>query len=304
LDFMREPYLFSADKEREGAPILTGWLREARRRTIDASAKRGHPVALGVRAPSRPEVAAALGLDAIAWAKEGLIDALVTTPRWATLEFDLPLAQWRQALGAAKVTLAGGLEVLYRPVPDGPATVVSPELALGAAASVLSQGADAVYLFNYFPAAFAPPIYRETLQAMTSLGAVQKMPRRVGVTFRDIQAPGEAYRAPLPATGREATFRIRLGPVPDRGWLCDALVGIAPAPGALHPGLSVLVNGAPCKFLKEESAKDGLSLLSFRVPTAALAGNEVQEVKVDSDGRLPLSIRQVEMSLQPSADIR
>ena len=35
LDFMREPYVFSADKEREGAPILTGWLREVRQRVGD-----------------------------------------------------------------------------------------------------------------------------------------------------------------------------------------------------------------------------------------------------------------------------
>ena len=65
LDFMREPYVFSADKEREGAPILTGWMREVRKRTTDAAAKRGHPVRLGVRVPSRPEVAVAMGLDAI-----------------------------------------------------------------------------------------------------------------------------------------------------------------------------------------------------------------------------------------------
>ncbi len=138
LDFMREPYVFSADKEQEGAPILTGWMREVRQRVADAAAKRGHPVRLSVRVPSRPEVAVAMGLDAITWAKEGLIDVLVTTPRWATLEFDLPITQWRQALGDAKVTLLGGLEVLYRPIPGGPASTVSPELAIGAATSVLS----------------------------------------------------------------------------------------------------------------------------------------------------------------------
>ena len=33
LDFMREPYLFSAGKEAEGAPILTAWIREVRKLT-------------------------------------------------------------------------------------------------------------------------------------------------------------------------------------------------------------------------------------------------------------------------------
>ncbi len=299
LDFMREPYVFSADKEREGAPILTGWMREVRQRVAEAAARRGHPVRLSVRVPSRPEVAVAMGLDAITWAKEGLIDVLVTTPRWATLEFDLPIAQWRQALGNAKVALLGGLEVLYRPVPGGPASTVSPELAIGAATSVLSQGADAVYLFNYFPGTFPPPVYQETLRAMASLNSVQKLPRRVGVTYRDITAPGEQYLAPLPATGKDATFRIRLGPVPDRHWLCDVVVGVAPAPGAVGSGLSVRVNGTPCQFLSEESAKGELRLASFRVPASALKGTEVHEVKVTSEEQAPVSIRQVEMFLRP-----
>jgi hypothetical protein len=299
LDFMREPYVFSADKEREGAPILTGWMREVRKRTTDAAAKRGHPVRLGVRVPSRPEVAVAMGLDATTWAKEGMIDVLVTTPRWATLEFDLPISQWRQALGNAKVALLGGLEVLYRPVPGGPASTVSPELAIGAATSVLSQGADAVYLFNYFPGVFSVPIYQETLKAMASLDSVQKLPRRVGVTYHDITAPGEQYRAPLPATGKDTTLQIRLGPVSDRLWLCDVVVGVAPAPGRVGSALSVRVNGAQCQFQSEEPAKGELRLTSFRVPASALKGTEVHEVKVASEAQAPLGIRQVEMFLRP-----
>ncbi len=299
LDFMREPYVFSADKEKESAPILTAWLREVRKRTAEAAAKRRHPVRLGIRVPSRPEVAVAMGLDAITWANEGLIDVLVTTPRWATLEFDLPIRQWRQSLGKSKVILVGGLEVLYRPVPDSPPSVVSAELAIGAATSILSQGADAVYLFNYFPGTFPLPVYQETLRSMASLGSLRKLPRRVGVTYRDITAPGEQYAAPLPATGKAATFRIRLGPVPDRHWLCDVVIGNAPAPGALMPGLSVLVNGTPCKLLDEESAKDGLRLASFRVPASALRGNEVHEVKVSGKEQTPLNIRKVEMLLRP-----
>ena len=299
LDFMREPYVFSADKEREGHPILTDWMREVRERVGDATTRRGHPIRLGVRVPSRPEVALSMGLDAPTWSKEGLIDVLVTTPRWATLEFDLPISRWRQALGNAKVALLGGLEVLYRPIPGGPAATVSPALAIGAATSVLSQGADAVYLFNYFPGTFPPPAYRETLQAMASLESAQKLPRRVGVTYCDITAPGEQYLPPLPATGKEVTFRIRLGPVPDHHWLCDLLVGVAPAPGAVSSALSARVNGTTCEFLGEESAKGELRLTSFRVPASALKGTEVHEVKVARQEQAPVSIRQVEMFLRP-----
>ena len=216
LDFMREPYLFSAGKEAEGAPILTGWIREVRKLVDETAAKRGHPIRLGVRVPSRPEVALGMGLDAVAWAKEGLIDLLVVTPRWATLEFDMPIRRWRQLLGASKTTLAGGLEILYRPWPDGPATAVTPELATGAALSVLSRGADAVYLFNYFQdecPGWPLPVYQKTLKAMASLDSLVKQPRCVGITYRDITAPGENYQPPLPATGKELVFRLKLGPI-------------------------------------------------------------------------------------------
>jgi hypothetical protein len=198
LDFMREPYLFSSGQEAAGAALLTAWIRDVRRRVTECAARRGHAIRLGIRVPSHPAAALGLGLDAPTWAREGLIDVLVVTPRWATLEFDLPISQWRELLGASKVTLAGGLEILYRPCPGGPAAAVSPELATGAAVSVLSRGADAVYLFNYFHPAGA---WRDTRRAMTSFAALQRLPRTVGVTYRDITGPGEAYQAPLPATG-------------------------------------------------------------------------------------------------------
>ena len=179
-------------------------MRDVRERVDAAAAKRGHPVRLGVRVPSRPEVALGLGLDAVAWAKEELIQLLVVTPRWATIEFDMPMQQWREKLEGAKVTLAGGLEVLYQPYPGGPMTTVSPELASGAAASVLLGGADAVYLFNFFQDShpgWSLPVYQATLQNMASLDLLLKQPRCIGVTHRDITLPAEKYQAPLPATG-------------------------------------------------------------------------------------------------------
>ena len=98
LDFMREPHVFSPGQEAAGLPVLTEWLREIRRLVRDTAAKRGRPVRLGVRVPSRPETARAYGLDPVGWAQEGLVDLVVPTPRWATLEFDMPLAQWRRLL--------------------------------------------------------------------------------------------------------------------------------------------------------------------------------------------------------------
>ena len=299
LDFMREPYLFSAGKESEGALILTGWLREVRKRVVDAAARRRHPIRIGVRVPSRPEVAPAMGLDAIAWAKEGLVDVVVATPRWASIEFDMPISQWRQLLGETKATLAGGLEILYRPSPGGLAATVTPELAFGAAGSVLSQGADAVYLFNYFPSAFSASIYQSTLMSMSSLDSLQKLPRRIGVTYRDITAPGEKYQPPLPATGREISLTMRIRPIPDARWLGNLSIELATAPSDLMPVPSVLVNGTPCEFLNENPAKEVSRLLTFRIPTAVLIKTEIHEIKIFSKDKKSLTVQLVEVALRP-----
>ena len=282
LDFMREAYLFSAGKEAEGTPILTAWMREVRKLVDAAASKRGHPIRLGVRVPSRPETAKGLGLDAVAWAREGLIDLLVATPRWATLEFDMPLRQWRELLGTSKTTLAGGLEIRYQPWPGGPASAASPEIAVGAAVSVLANGADAVYLFNYFQSnqdTWTLPVYQKTLKAMNSLDSLLKLPRCVGITYRDVTAPNENYRPPLPASGKEIAFSLNLGPIPDNHGACKLLIGLAPSPGAPASVPAAFVNGKPCA-IHSDAVKDGLRLLSFSVPAAALTGRQAHSIKI------------------------
>lgn len=299
LDFMREPYLFSAGREKEGAPILTSWLREVRRRATESSARRGHPVRLGVRVPSRPQTALGMGLDAITWAKEGLIDLLVVTPRWATLEFGMGIPEWRERLGKAKVTLVGGLEILYRPRPGGPAGSVSPELAHGAASLVLADGADAVYLFNYFPASLPKPVYQSTLRAMASLASLRKLPRTIGVTYRDITAPGEVYQAPLPAKGNEAVFTMRLGPLPASTWHCEVAIGFPSATGSPPPAPSVSFDGHPCEFIAPSSRSNGIQFMSFRLPAKAVSKAPSHEIKIVGRDDAPFVIQQLEVRLRP-----
>lgn len=294
LDFMREPYLFSAGKEAEGAPILTAWIREIRKLVDAAAAKRGHPIRLGVRVPSRHETARAMGLDAVSWAREGLIDLLVPTPRWATLEFDMPLADWRQQLGNSKVTLAGGLEYLYRSWPGGPAAGVSPELATGAAISGLANGADAVYLFNHFQGIWPEPAYRKTLIAMNSLDTLLTRPRCVGITYRDILAPNESYRPLLPATGKSVSFSIKLGPIPNRDRACTLRIGLPQ--NAVAPWPTPSVNGKPCS-LRSDTIDNGLRLLSFPVPATALTSDGKLRIEITGANAKEFTVERAEASL-------
>lgn len=300
LDFLREPYLFSANKEQEGAPVLTSWLREIHRKANEAAVKRGHPIRLGVRMPSRPETALGMGLDAVTWAREGLVDLLVVTPRWATLEFGMAIPEWRRQLGDSKVTLVGGLEVLYRPMPGGPAEVVTPELARGAASLVLADGADAVYLFNYFPGTvMANPVYRETLRAMTSPAALRDDPRTVGVTYRDVVAPGESYQAPLPSKGKEAIFAMKLGPEPPATRRRELTIGVRAESGEPPATPLAFVDGNACDFMERKDAANGGSMMTFRIPVHPGPWPQTHEVKIVGGDGIPIVIERVEVAMKP-----
>jgi hypothetical protein len=211
----------------------------------------------------------------------------------------MAIAQWRQQLGKTQVTLLGGLEILYRPTPGGPAQVVSPELAHGAASLVLEDGAESVYLFNYFPNSLPKPVYRDTLRAMTSLASVRRVPRTVGVTYRDIIAPGESYQPPLPAKGKEANFSMMLGAEPPANWQRAVVIGIGP--GTSMPPAAPLVwfDGTPCDFVEQQSADKGPGLMTFRIPAVAWAKSRTHAVKVSSRDETPLVIERVEVTVKP-----
>jgi hypothetical protein len=184
-------------------------------------------------------------------------------------------------------------------MPAGAANNVSPELARGAASLVLADGADAVYLFNYFPGSLPKQAYQGTLRAMTSLDELGDLPRRVGVTYRDITAPGEPYQPPLPATGKEAVFTMKLGPAPAKGWLTELVIGFASGAGTPKSTPSVLVDETPCSLVEQSPAKDGLCLQTFAVPARALESSATHRIKVVSSDQAPFTIQQVEVAFTP-----
>jgi hypothetical protein len=157
LDWMHFGFHFRPGFEQAGAPLLTAFIREARKIQDTAEQKRGHRIQLSARVPSRPETSLGLGMDAVAWARECLIDLLVVTPFWATAETDMPIEIWKQLLWGTGTKLAAGLELLLRPYNDIIKLVPnishvnllnSIETVRGMAWSYIHRGVDAVYLFN------------------------------------------------------------------------------------------------------------------------------------------------------------
>ncbi len=298
LDFMREPYVFSRGGEQAGRPVLTAWLTEIRGLVNAAARHRNRSIRLGVRVPSQPETALALGLDAPAWAQGGLVDLVTVAPRWRTLQYDLPVARWRELLAAPAVALAGGLDVNLSSHPGVPARLVTPEHAQGAAAAVLGQGADAVYLFNYFQnghPGWPRDTYTKTLKRLGSSAALAKASRWHAVTFRDVLAPGESYRAPLPAEGRRLSFTINNGLAPIVGGGVSIVLGVASQAGVKPLPPQVAANGQPCRLTSQQPGVQGTQQLVFDAPPDAWQGKTSGTITVTADR--PVRVTQVELHL-------
>jgi hypothetical protein len=232
-------------------------------------------------------------MDAVTWARRRLIDFLVITPFWATIEPDMPVEQWRALLHGTNVTLAAGLELLLRAHPgEKPYQKNSLETVRGAAATLLDRGADRIYLFNYMDSETAIDNLADNakiLREAGSLATLQGKPRRHVITYPDTWAPGEPQAIPLPqsiAKGQWRTFRIPTGPKPAQANI-EIRLGIE---DALPRDWKVLLNGAPCAYssdTKPEKPNSPAPMFSFRVPPTALQrGYNAIEIEATANARI------------------
>lgn len=209
LDWMRFGFHFTPGREEEDAKLLTEFHRRVRRLL-------GPKRRVAVRVPSRPETAQRLGLDAVTWAREGLVDIVTVSNFWRTVDNDMPISLWRRLL-PANVTLCAGLELGLNAFPGSVAVGERPfqtnsiETVRGSIAAYMAQGADRIYLFNYMDSQTAmddnstyPELLRET----------RRHPPHHVVTYQDTWAPGEkpAYKLPVDAQpGRWFSVRQPVG---------------------------------------------------------------------------------------------
>ena len=137
LDGMRSPFFFPEGEGERCAPIMTDLIRQIRADLDEAHADRYH---LRVNVPRSPELALETGMDVAAWEAEGLVDGI--SPGCYNVDFQLPIAQWKQLLTRTPVQA-------YINCSPQTGQYLSREEYRGAAANAWHAGADGINLFNF-----------------------------------------------------------------------------------------------------------------------------------------------------------
>ena len=127
---------------------------------------------------------------------------------------------------------------------------------------------------------------------------VDDVPRRVGVTYRDVTAPGEKYQPPLPVTSGKAVFSVSLGPVPSDRWLCDLAIEYSSGQGDRESTPMVFFDGRACDVRSRETTKERFRVVFYGVSAATLTKAKVHEIKVIAEEQHAPTIQRVETWLR------
>ena len=244
LDFQRELWCFQPGHEQNNLDLMTELVQKIKDIVRAAELRYGHRIKIAVRCHPNPAYSVEFGFDILEWAKQRLIDLVVPSPRWATSDNDMPIRLWKQMMEPYGVEVAGCVELLARSYPGSKLAYNTAESAIGSAVNILSQGADKLYLFNYFDQSGEMmegerrKVTRENdvrkaegyFKLLTTAGDLEKAAdttRKHIVTYNDIVPLSRKFASILPievtangphfirivtgSTGKESRILLRLG---------------------------------------------------------------------------------------------
>ena len=147
LDLLRFHWYLPIGRERELAPVFTSFMRDVRAAVDEAAAKRGRKMQIAVRLNTTPDYSRQLGLEADIWAKEGLVDLIFVCNHWATIEFDIPLPEWRAWIGPDVEVIPGADSGMTE---DGVRRLATIDEYRRFGREMSKRGARDFYLYNLF----------------------------------------------------------------------------------------------------------------------------------------------------------
>ena len=142
IDFLRSAPYFLPGEEEKNAHLLTELLIRVRKHLIDRGKERGRPIRLAVRVDESLHACRLDGFDVPTWIDQGLVDYITL----GSGVMDIELAEFKKLAtpkGIYVYPCLYGWPSKYSPIPA--------QLASGLAINYWEQGADGIYLFNWFP---------------------------------------------------------------------------------------------------------------------------------------------------------
>jgi hypothetical protein len=151
LDFNRFPTFFQSGTTDERVAGINGLVERVREMLDEVGAERKHRLVLGARVPTNYgrtvptyEFSRETGCDPAEWAKNGWIDFL-TVSEFLFVRYDLSIRPWKEAVRG--IPIYGGIECTEGGKKE---QYLTPEKYCRAAHNLYSDGADGIYLFNFF----------------------------------------------------------------------------------------------------------------------------------------------------------
>ena len=152
LDFLREPFCFDYEKTPNACEIITDLMKKIKAVVTDYEREYGKKVKILVRLVRDIENNKIFGFDVKEWVRLGLVDVLSPCSRWSDTDSDMPISEWKALCAGTDVEIAAGLEFyLWNNIK------VSEECCKGLASQYFDDGADKIYLYNYYREAVKLP---------------------------------------------------------------------------------------------------------------------------------------------------
>ncbi len=142
IDWLRSAPYFLPGTEGKNARLLTEFLTRVRKHLNKRAMERGRPIPLAVRVNESLNACRLDGFDVPTWIENDLVDLIVL----GSGVIDIEVEEFRKIAAPRGVPVYPclyGWPSRYSPIP--------PELASGMTLTYWNQGADGIYLFNWFP---------------------------------------------------------------------------------------------------------------------------------------------------------
>lgn len=232
LDFQRECRCFKylTEDMEECRGIMTSFVRDVKNILTEARTAHGHEIKLMVRLPRDIEQCRLLGFDPKVWAREGIVDIIVPSPRFSSNDSGIPVSEWIEKCRGVQIT--AGIETLLSFKKN--IAISSAEMCTGLAAGFMADGSNGIYLFNFFcdPDDIVKPQIHpyvrncKTMLAVSDSEKIYDNPMRFAVLEQEDEYIEGLRYAPLPINlkSSEGSIDIITGKIPE-GKAVSLIVG-------------------------------------------------------------------------------